>query len=333
MTQAVALLSGGLDSQLAVYLMLAQQIEVVGLNFQTPFFGNSPYVHQAAQKLGIPLVVIDFTDEYMELLKNPRYGFGKNLNPCIDCHGLMLKKAGQYMEKIGADFIITGEVLKQRPKSQHRDALHIVEKLSGYQGLILRPLSAKLLPPTQPELKGLVDRNRLLAISGRSRKEQMELASKFGLHDYPSPAGGCLLTVPSFASRLRRLLEANPVPSRIELERLKIGRHFIAPNGFYLIVGRKNSENQALLESAQPHELLLKTSGYPGPIGLLYYLGKPGASVSRTDLEKAAAITARYSDAQHAPTAEVKYWHKGEIPHLLMVKPCDPRSFEELEHL
>jgi len=331
--KAVALFSGGLDSQLAVALMLAQQVEVVGVNFKTPFFGNAPYVHQAAQKLGIPLQIIDITNEYLELLKNPRYGFGKNINPCIDCHGLMLKKAGQYMEKIGADFIVTGEVLRQRPKSQHRDALHIVEKLSGYQGLILRPLSAKLLPPTQPELKGLVDRNQLLAISGRSRKEQMELADKFGLQDYPSPAGGCLLTVPSFASRLRRLLEITPAPSRIELERLKIGRHFISSDGFYLIVGRKNSENQALLESAQPHELLLKTIGHPGPTSLLCCPGKATPQFSQEDVEKAAALTARYSDAQHLPLAEVKCWHKGETPRLIRIKPSDPSAFPELEHL
>lgn len=330
MVKAVALFSGGLDSQLAVKLIQEQGIEVIALNFTNPFFGGSSAVKKAAENLGIPLHSIDFSEQYLPLLKNPRYGFGKNLNPCIDCHGLMLKLAGQYMEQIGADFIITGEVLKQRPKSQHRDALHIVEKLSGYSGRILRPLSAQLLPPTEPELTGLVDRERLLALSGRTRKPQMELAKKYGVVDYPSPAGGCLLTLPSFSERLRKFLSLRPNPSALELERLKTGRHFFGPEGFYLIIGRKHEENLALHKSARPGELLFKESIHPGPTSLLSKLN--GSPVTENEMRLAAALTARYSDARSLEEAKVKCWEADSEPEILRVKPTDPAEVVGLEH-
>lgn len=329
MVKAISLFSGGLDSQLAVKIIQEQGIEVVGVNFTSPFFGGSTSVKKAAEQLGIPLHTIDLSEEYLPLLKNPRYGFGKNLNPCIDCHGLMLKLAGQYMERVGADFIITGEVLKQRPKSQHRDALKIVEKLSGYQGRILRPLSAKLLPPTEPELRGLVDRDRLLDISGRSRKPQLELAKKYGLTDYPSPAGGCLLTLPSFAIRLRRLLSLKSNPTNVELERLKIGRHFFGREGFYLIVGRKHDENLSLQDSAGPGELLLKVATHPGPIGLFYKLSQ--SAISEAELSAAAVITARYSDARGLKSVLVKHWTVNSDPGLIRVDPLDPSEVPGLE--
>ena len=202
--KAVVLFSGGLDSILALKLIQEQGIEVKGVNFKTPFFGlGEAFV--IAKDLDIDLEIIDITEELLKILKNPKYGFGKNMNPCIDCHALMFKKAGEYMNKIGASFILSGEVLGERPMSQNRNSLSIIERESGLEGKILRPLSALLLTETIPEKGGLVDRNKLLDISGRSRKRQMKMADEMGIKDYPSPAGGCKLTEPSFSKRLRTL--------------------------------------------------------------------------------------------------------------------------------
>ncbi|NPV89339.1 MAG: tRNA 4-thiouridine(8) synthase ThiI [Firmicutes bacterium] len=330
MTRAVSLISGGLDSQLAVKVIQDQGIEVHGVNFVSPFFGGSDSVVQAARQLGIGLHTIDFSEEYLALLKNPRYGFGKNLNPCIDCHGFMLNLAGKYMEQIGADFIITGEVLKQRPMSQNKDALGIVERLSGYPGLILRPLSAKLLPPTEPEIRGLVDRERLLDISGRSRRAQIELTERYGITDYPSPAGGCLLTVPSFAERLRHLFIRRPEPSRRELERLKVGRHFFGPGGFYLITGRRHDENEVLQSSLQPGEVLLKAAAHPGPVSLLSKTD--GSPITPGDLSIAASLTARYSDGRELDSVEIKHWSLESEPEVMPAAPRDPSGIAGLEH-
>lgn len=327
MHKAIALLSGGLDSQLAIRLIQEQGIEVIGVFFNSPFFSESPWVTKASQNLGIKLHTITFGEEYLAILKNPRYGFGKNLNPCIDCHGLMLKLAGQYMEQINAQFIITGEVLKQRPKSQRLDALHIVEKLSGYPGLVLRPLSARLLPPTIPEIRGWVDREKLLALSGRSRKPQLKLAELYGLKDYPSPAGGCLLTVPSFAERLKILLERKPNATYNDFELLKVGRHFFGPDGFYLIVGRKKSENEFLQEQVGMHKILLKAATHPGPLSVLQNL----AGIESEDhLRLAGGITARYSDARDLPLVEIKYWVPTQTPNTIEVPPLDPSQLDQI---
>ncbi len=290
--KAVALFSGGLDSQLAVLLVQEQGVEVVGITFSTPFF--TPEVAlKAAEQLNIPLEVEDFTGELIEVIKNPAYGYGKNLNPCIDCHALMVRKAGQYMEKIGAHFIITGEVLGERPKSQNYKALGIVEKESGYQGLVLRPLSARLLPPTVPEEKGWVDRDKLGDIQGRSRKPQMAMAEKYGLKEYPTPAGGCLLTVEGFSRKLKDLLAENPQPHRLDIELLKVGRHFRLGPGVKLVVGRNHEENKKIESLAREGDIIFKAADIPGPTAL--YRDHEGSA----DLfEPAAAVTARYSDAR-----------------------------------
>jgi len=334
MTKAVALLSGGLDSQLAIRLIKDQGIEVIGVNFCSPFFGKSPWVDQAAQYLNIQVHNIEFGDEYLEILKNPCYGYGKNLNPCIDCHGLMLKIAGQYMEKIGADFLITGEVLRQRPKSQRMDAMRIVENLSGYPGLVLRPLSAKLLPPTLPEINGQVNRGQLLDISGRSRKRQMELAIKYNLQDYPSPAGGCLLTVPSFSERLKSLLKFNPAANNADFELLKVGRHFFGPDQFYLIVGRKENENQILNEQAGLGDTFFRVTTHPGPLSVLrrppHHELSDGTLTLAENIQLAAGITARYSDAKDLPLVEIEYWVSNQEPQIKEVVPLEPNKVESL---
>lgn len=331
MTTAIALLSGGLDSQLAVKVLQEQGITVIGVNYKTPFFGAGPEVYRAAEQLGIELKILNLEDVYLDILKNPRYGYGKNLNPCIDCHGLMLRRAGQYLEESQADFLITGEVLKQRPKSQNKQALGLVEKLSGYPGLILRPLSAKLLPPTIPEQQGLVDRDRLLAISGRSRKPQMELAEKYGLKDYPSPAGGCLLTVPGFSKRLGDLLQTKTDPVNSDFELLKVGRYFRLPDlAGWLLIGRKSEENQRIVELAQSGDLLLRVIGPPGPTTIIRPLD-PSKPIPKEVIEQAASLTARYSDARGQESADVSCRAVGRSEeHILKVRPRWPEEIPGL---
>ena len=203
--KALGLCSGGLDSILSALVLKEQGIEVTWISFETPFF-SAKAAKDAARQTGIPLIIKDITDIYMEMMRAPKAGFGKNMNPCMDCHTLMFAQAGKVMEEEGFHFLFSGEVVGQRPKSQNKNSLRYVEKNSGFDGQILRPLSAKCLPETQVEKDGLVDRERLLDISGRSRKVQMELAKKFGIKDFPSPAGGCLLTDKGFSNRLRDML-------------------------------------------------------------------------------------------------------------------------------
>lgn len=315
--KAVSLFSGGLDSQLAVCLIREQGIEVVAVNFQTPFFGGGVYIFEAARTLGIHLEVIDISEEYMDVLKNPRYGYGKNMNPCIDCHGFMLRQAGQFMEKIGAGFIITGEVLGQRPKSQTKSALGAVDKLSGYRGYIVRPLSARLLPPTIPEEKGWLDRNRLLDISGRSRTRQMELAQRYGLKDYPSPAGGCLLTTESISRRLRKLFELRPEAGAEDMHILKYGRHFYIGQDNLLVIGRKHEENDALTALARRDDYLLKVATHPGPLAVLRSMGQ----LTGDDIQAAAALVARYSDARDEKNALVRIWQPNRPGQKITVTP------------
>lgn len=275
---------------LAATLLRRQGIEVVGLVFVTPFFGAAR-ARESAACLGLTLLERDLTDAYLPLLLEPPHGFGRYHNPCIDCHLLMLKEAGALMESQGFHFIFTGEVLGQRPMSQHRGALNLIARESGYPDLILRPLSAKLLPPTRPELLGWVNREELLDLSGRGRKRQMELAARYGLDRYPSPAGGCLLTDPGYASRLKELLAYTPKPSRRDLELLKWGRHFRLPGGAKVVVGRTHRENEAISRLVLPEDLLLKVEGYPGPLVLV-----PGEGDLRGGPE-AALLAAAYSDA------------------------------------
>jgi len=255
MVKAIGLLSGGLDSSLAIKLMLYQEIEVVGLNFITQFSAGKEEAIRVASKFGIELKVITFGEEYIRMVKNPGYGYGKNMNPCIDCRILQFKRAKEYMDKIGASFVFTGEVLGERPMSQRRDAINLIEKESGLKGLVLRPLSAKLLPPTIPEKEGLIDRELLLAISGRRRKEQMELAKRFGI-SYPTPAGGCRLTDPNFALRLKESFDHDEDSTR-DMHLLRYGRHFRLQTGAKAIVGRNERENEIISNLARKGDRLI----------------------------------------------------------------------------
>jgi tRNA U34 2-thiouridine synthase MnmA/TrmU len=297
MTKAIALLSGGLDSILAAELVRRQNIDILCLAFTTPFF-NAQKARAASRQINLPLKVQDITGEHLEMLKAPRYGYGRNMNPCIDCHTLMLKIAGRNMEETSSDFMITGEVLGQRPMSQNKQSLYVVAKNSGYADYILRPLSAQLLNPIKAERENLVDRSKLLAIQGRGRKEQMKLAADFGIADYPPPAGGCLLTDPIFTRRLRDLFSHPGHRNVRDIDLLKYGRHFRLNENCKIIVGRNNADNENLKKLSLPEDLILSMRNFPGPSVLVPY-------GSDDDKKIAAALCLRYSDAPNDTEAEV----------------------------
>jgi len=323
--KAISLFSGGLDSQLAVKLIQNQCIEVIAITFDSPFFGANERTKRAARHLGVEWRVEPVGDEYFEkVLKNPVYGYGKNLNPCIDCHAFMFRKAGNLMQELGASFIITGEVLGQRPMSQNRSALNAVDKLSGYRGYIVRPLCGQLLDPTIPEKEGWIDRQQLLDLSGRSRTRQMQLAEKYGIQEYPSPAGGCLLTEENYVRRLKQFMNLieNPRPEHLGI--LKVGRHFYLQEGLLLAVGRNHSENERLEALATSSDLLLKVTDRPGPVGLLRAILPVD---TQSHLNHAGSIVARYSDAKNEDIARLKVYTKGgEILNTIEVAPLTPEQ-------
>ncbi len=318
--KALSLFSGGLDSQLAAVLIKEQGIEIIGIHFTTPFFSGSQDINKAAQDLGIEFLDIDISEDYIpRVLLNPVYGYGKNFNPCIDCHAYMLHTAGKLMEKLGASFMVTGEVVGQRPMSQNRSALNAVDKLSGFKGYVVRPLSGRLLDETIPEREGWIDREQLLDINGRGRTRQMELADKYDLEDYPSPAGGCLLTESNFANRLRQMLQFEIEPSPLQMQILRLGRHFYIADGILLVVGRNRSENDRLANIVLDSDLLLKVADRPGPLAVVRCMIN---ELSRNDLEYAASIMARYSDAKLEPQARIKIFSKNQDNiEILMIKP------------
>lgn len=313
--KAISLISGGLDSTLATKVMLEQGIEVIAANFVSPFCRcnhRAGCQHEAkfiSGELGIPLRVINVSKDFLEVLKSPKHGYGSHMNPCIDCRILMLKKAKELMKEVGASFLITGEVLGQRPMSQRRDAMLIIEKDAGVKGLILRPLSAKLLEPTIPEKKGWVDRTKLLNISGRGRKPQIQLASDFNIKDYPCPAGGCLLTDPAFSLRVKDLIGHNELTQE-DVSFLNHGRHFRIEETAKLIVGRNEYDNKALEDKALG-VIFMSEDEVAGATAL----GRGDFSKQETIL-LACRITARYFDKKNdSQTARVvvKYKDKSDI--------------------
>ena len=288
--RALGLFSGGLDSMLAAAVLRAQGVDVTLVTFVTPFFG-AERARESAAHLALPLMEVDLTEKYLPLIYDPPHGFGKGHNPCIDCHTLMLREAGALMAAGKFDFLFTGEVLGQRPMSQNRGSLNLIARESGFADLLLRPLSAKSLKTTQPEIQGWVDRERLLNLSGRGRKPQLALAQEFGITRYPAPAGGCLLTDPRYATRLKELLRHVQEATRGDLELLKYGRHFRLPGGAKAVVGRIQRENEAIETLIVSGDFLLKVEQYPGPL----VLGRGVAS--EADLAAAAGLAAAYSDA------------------------------------
>jgi tRNA-specific 2-thiouridylase len=321
--RGLGLFSGGLDSMLAAAVLRAQNLEVTGIFFVTPFFGPDR-ARASAAHLQLDLIVADITDKFFPLIYAPPHGFGRGHNPCIDCHLLMLKEAATRLGPDGFDFLFTGEVLGQRPMSQNRGSLNLIARDSGVPELLLRPLSAKLLAPTRPELLGWVDRERLLDLSGRGRKRQIALAAEYGITDYPAPAGGCLLTDPGYAARLKETLRHQPEVSRRDLELLKWGRHFRLPGGVKAVVGRTQRDNEALEKLIEAGDLVLKVAGYPGPLVLVTGSSPTG------DLQEAAGLAAAYSDASQETEVAVTIQGGPEPGRLQLTAPPKSRFKEWL---
>lgn len=327
--RAVALFSGGLDSTLAILLILRQKIEVTAITFLTNFgcditdmssCSKDPF--PIASRFGFDLKLFHLGEKFVEIVKNPRHGHGRNMNPCIDCRIIMLKEAKTLMEMIGADFVITGEVLGQRPMSQRRDTLDLIAKESELKGFLLRPLSAKLLPLTIPEIKGIVDREKLLSISGRSRRVQITLAEEFGLKNFPTPSSGCLLTDPIFSRRLMDLLKYTPDPDFDDLNLLKIGRHFRPSEQCKIIVGRNKEENLMLRKMKGKYDFLMDVKGTGSPLVLLR--GKD----ARNFIALGASLCARYSDLKNNPEVSVTLMN-GESETVIRTRPADQDTIEK----
>lgn len=321
--KALGLCSGGLDSMLAGCILKAQNIEVRWITFETPFF-SADKARKASLQTGIPLTVVDLTDRYLPMLKNPHCGYGKHMNPCMDCHALMFKAAGEMMAELECDFLFSGEVMGQRPMSQTKQSLRYVEKNSGFEGRILRPLSARKLPVTPMEESGRVDREHLGDLSGRSRKPQMALAEKYGIGEYPSPAGGCLLTDQKYSQRLKDYFAHNDHWTREELNLLKFGRHLRLDHGTKVVVGRNQSDNEQILSCLRPdRDLLIRMKGVPGPVGLVPGNADPG------NARRAAAICAGYSRAPEDRPVEV-FLMDPEGKSVISVMPIPPAMIRDL---
>jgi tRNA U34 2-thiouridine synthase MnmA/TrmU len=315
--KAIALYSGGLDSTLAILQMMKYGVRVEAITFLTHFgceatdsssCGSDPFA--AAQKFGFQVKLAHLGQKFTAIVKNPRFGHGKNMNPCIDCRLLMLAEAKQYMEIASGDFIITGEVLGQRPMSQLRFTLDLIARECGLDGKLVRPLSGKLLPPTVPELQGLIKREWLLDLEGRSRKRQMALAHEFGLTDYPNPAGGCLLTDERYSDRLRDLLRHKSNPDFNDLNLLRVGRHFRFASTAWLIVGRDENENNVIDTLCRSGDTRLEAVDFKSPVGLLR------GEASPENLNAAASIVARYSDGKNVGRLRIAFSNmdgKGEM--------------------
>ena len=329
MVRALALTSGGLDSILAAKLIADQEIEVTGICFVSAFFG-SRNAEKMAKQINMPLITIDFTEEHLKMTKSPKHGYGKNMNPCIDCHAMMLNYAGKYMEEHGYDFMITGEVLNQRPMSQNIKSLETVKKESGYEDKILRPLSAQKLAPTQMEKDGIVDRAKLLGFTGRTRKPQIELAKKMGIIDYPSPAGGCFLTEPNYGRKLGDLYKYNKdEANKNDVILLSVGRHFRLSENVKAISTRTEEEYKELKELMTKDMWVFNTANHKGSTIVL----KITSEYEPTDEEitLAAAITARYSKGKDEKEVLVKYKKPGEDKEefYLNVEPANDELLRE----
>ncbi|MBI5467972.1 MAG: 7-cyano-7-deazaguanine synthase [Deltaproteobacteria bacterium] len=332
MTKAVALLSGGLDSTLAVKLMLDQGIEVYALNFTSAFCTcNSGGVNKGgckseskrvAEEFGIDIKVMTKGLDYIEIVRNARHGYGKGMNPCVDCRIYMFKAAKEYMREIGAEFIITGEVLGQRPMSQRKDAFRIIEAESGLEGLILRPLSAKQLEPSIPEKTGLVDREKLLDVLGRSRRQQIDLAEELDVNDYPCPSGGCLLTDKIFSKKVRDLLANKEAVTKKDLTLLKAGRHF-RYNGVKIVVGKNEADNTKLKALVQPGDTLIEPADFPGPVAIAEGGAENGS------LQFAGSLILRYALEKATGKKRLRATRENASEEFEVSAPADEKLLEE----
>jgi len=337
--KAVGFVSGGLDSIVAVEVMKRQNIDITACHILNGFgqstlrmradvdIDESRWIAEEEKRLedllGVPVDILDMSEEFIEIVGSPRYGYGKNMNPCIDCKIAFFRKGYELIRKEQADFIFTGEVLGQRPMSQNRRMMDLIEKRSALSGLILRPLSARLMPETIPERRGWVDRNMLLDIQGRSRKRQIGLAAEFGVREYPNPAGGCILTDENYSARLRDLLESEEGSgfSIREAVLLSVGRHFRFSSSLKMVVGRNESENR-YLEWVWKDSWLVRMKEFAGPTVLVR------GNAERSDLERAGAIAARYSKARNLEIVRVVAGRPG-LNMELSVNPASGKNLED----
>jgi len=317
--KAIALFSGGLDSTLAMKIIIDQGIEVVACNINTGFGATRDrreHMQNMCDQVGAELKIIDIQSEYLQsVLFSPKHGYGKHFNPCIDCHAKMFEVAKRIMEGEGASFLISGEVLGQRPMSQNADALKIVLNEANVEGLLLRPMSAQRLEPTIAETEGWVDRDKLEGIQGRSRDRQMELVEEYGLTDYESPGGGCLLTDANFAIKMNDYIKYDEHFDVKDIPILKWGRHLRLPDKAKLIVGRQQDENEKLQEIVNNKFIHIKTHGIPGPHCLL--------SRNASDADKALAARAILTYCKTSPDREYELDFEGKI---VKVKPLASRA-------
>lgn len=323
--KAIALLSGGLDSTLAIYILKEQGIEIEAVNFQTLFTCCKDDARGVAYKLGVPLTILQVGEDYLKIVERPKYGYGKGINPCIDCRAYMFTLAKRVMEESGASFMISGEVLQQRPMSQKLRDFNAIEKEAGLEGLVVRPLSARLLAPTKPELAGIIDRSRLHAIHGRSRQGLLELAQKYGIERPPSPSAGCSLTSPAFANKVRDVFNShNGDYEGWEFEILKMGRHFRLGPETKVVVARNHDQNE-YLEGLHPEGTALMTcENFAGPHAL--FIGPPEPE----RLEKAGRLVLRYSQK---PLPEICRIRLVGTPAQETVEIVSPASEAEIESL
>jgi tRNA U34 2-thiouridine synthase MnmA/TrmU len=290
--KCLLLFSGGLDSILAAKILINQGIDVLGLIFKSYFF-NEKQALESAKQIGLKVRVIDFSSDHLKIVKSPLFGYGKNMNPCIDCHLLMFKKARAIMKKQGFDFIASGEVLGERPMSQNKEALFLIEKEAKLKSFILRPLSAKALPITIPEKNSWVKRENLYGIIGRTRKIQLSLAKKFKIKKFPAPAGGCILTEQVFSKRLKELFAVCKKPTKDDFEILRIGRHFWLDKKIKAVAGRNQEENQKIENFKKPKDFLLLLANYPGPTILIRNYSQK--KISKAIIQKAKILLLKYS--------------------------------------
>ena len=325
--KAVSLFSGGLDSILSVKLIQNQGIDVTAFHFVLPFNyieeENQINAVKTAAELNIPTETFRGGEEYIEIVKSPKHGYGKNMNPCIDCKIFIMKKASSFMKKIGASFLFSGEVIGQRPMSQRKKALEIIEKEAGVEEFLLRPLSAKLLPITTPEENGWIEREKLCDFEGRSRKPQIKLAKELGITEYPSPAGGCLLTDFDFSIRLKDSFKHNE-DSISGLTLLNFGRHFRLKSGAKLIVGRNERENQIIEKLADDNDLLIEGTGFGSPMALLKKSNNP------EDINISASICVRYSKKREEKSVKVVVRRKKGNISKKKIAPMDRESVDSL---
>lgn len=317
MVKAIGLLSGGLDSNLATRIMQKLGFDIIAVNFTTPFCTCTTKSHgckneakRLSDELGIPSRIEFMGDEYLDLIKNPKFGYGKGMNPCIDCRIMVFRRAKEIMIDEGAAFIFTGEVLGQRPMSQQGNRMKLIEKEAGLKGMVVRPLSAKIMAPTIPEKEGIIDREKMLSIQGRSRKEQIKIAKEeFGMTENLCSSGGCLLSDQNFAIKVRDLLDhcgddGKPAAKVKDARLLRLGRHFRIADDAKLIVGRDEVENNKLKNMADDGDFLFYPESVRGPLALFK------GALDRGAVEKASAITTRYCNRTNGEPVTILYRQK-----------------------